>query len=332
MVLSAPAAVAAESDACLPGLGLSAGTMHREAVRQGGRAMDLRDADAHLTQTPEGIRELSSRATPGTAPFTLVIEIDAWNIRERDNRGQTKTLLRKGEKPERWHWVYAGTVFRLDQRGKTRSGRCVVTERNFVATRKGLDAFKQQLYAEALLCGMAKAKTVRVAADGAVWIWNPVDDRFKEATRRVDIRHVREHLWTVARAVFGKNNPEAEAWVKPLVRYLDHRKDGASDVRASLKELRLQQDDNAVEVIKILDREIGCFDRHKDRMNYKEGKAPGQPIGSGAMESTCAQYPCRFKRTGQFWSIEGDERLLALETLRRNRRWHVLFPFRQVRE
>ena len=73
MVLSAPAAVAAESDACLMGLGLSASTMHREALRQGRRAMDLRDADAHLTQTPEGIAELSSRATPGTTPFTLVV-------------------------------------------------------------------------------------------------------------------------------------------------------------------------------------------------------------------------------------------------------------------
>jgi hypothetical protein len=332
MVLSAPAAVAAESDACLMGLGLSASTMHREAVRQGQRAMDLRDADAHLTQTPEGIRELSSRATPGTTPFTLVIEIDAWNIRERDNWGKTEALLKKGEKLERWHWVYAGTVFRLDQRGKTQSGRCVVTERNYVATRKGLDAFKQQLYAEALLCGMAEAKTVLVVADGAVWIWNLVDDRFKEATSRVDIWHVQQHLWTVAHAVFGKNRSEAEAWVKPLIGYLKRRKNGASDVRESLGKLRSEQSVDAVEVNKVLDREIGYFDRHKDRMDYKQGKALGQPIGSGAMESTCAQYQCRFKRTGQFWSVEGDERLLALETLRRNRRWHLLFPYRQARE
>ena len=332
MVLSAPAAVAAESDTRLMGLGLSASTMHREALRQGERAMDLRDADAHLTQTPEGIRELSSRATPRTTPFTLIIEIDAWNIRERDNWGRTKELLKKGEKLERWHWVFGGTVFRLDQRGKTQSERPVITERNYVQTRKGLDAFKQQLYAEALLCGMAAAETVLVVADGAVWIWNLVDDRFKEATSRVDIWHVREHLWTVARAVFGTNKSEAEAWVKPLVRYLKRRKDGAADVRESLGKLRSEQSDDAVEVNKILDREIGYFDRHKNRMDYKEGKALGQPIGSGAMESTCAQYQCRFKRTGQFWSIEGDERLLALETLRRNRRWHLLFPYRLAEE
>lgn len=332
MVLSAPAVVAAQSDACLMGLGLSASTMHREALRQGERAMDLRDADAQLAQTPDGIRELSLRATPVSTPFTLVIEIDAWLIRERDNWGRTQALLKKGEPLERWHWVYAGTVFRLDQRGETQSRRAVITERNYVATRKGLDAFKQQLYAEALLCGMAKAETVLVVADGAIWIWNLVDDRFKDATSRVDIWHVREHLWTVARAAFGKNSPEAEAWVKPLMRQLERRKNGASDVRESLRELRSQQAEDAVEINKVLDREIGYFDRHKERMYYKEGKSLGQPIGSGAMESTCAQYQCRFKRTGQFWSVEGDERLLALETLRRNRRWHLLFPHRLARE
>jgi len=173
---------------------------------------------------------------------------------------------------------------------------------------------------------------VLVVADGAVWIWNLVDDRFKEATSRVDIWHVQQHLWTVAHAVFGKNRSEAEAWVKPLIGYLKRRKNGAADVRESLGKLRSEQSGDAVESNKVLDREIGYFDRHKDRMDYKQGKALGQPIGSGAMESTCAQYQCRFKRTGQFWSVEGDERLLALETLRRNRRWHLLFPYRQARE
>jgi hypothetical protein len=51
-----------------------------------------------------------------------------------------------------------------------------------------------------------------------------------------------------------------------------------------------------------------------------------QPLGSGAVESTCRQYQCRFKRTGQFWTTPGDEALLCLETFWRNQRWHELFP------
>ena len=51
-----------------------------------------------------------------------------------------------------------------------------------------------------------------------------------------------------------------------------------------------------------------------------------EPLGSGAIESTCRQYQVRFKRTGQFWSCAGDEALLCLETYWRNERWHELFP------
>jgi hypothetical protein len=51
-----------------------------------------------------------------------------------------------------------------------------------------------------------------------------------------------------------------------------------------------------------------------------------QPLGSGAIESTCRQYQCRFKRTGQFWTTAGDEALMCLETFWRNGRWHELYP------
>ena len=42
----------------------------------------------------------------------------------------------QGRAPERWHWVYTGTVFRLDHQGQTAGGRPVITERGFVATRE----------------------------------------------------------------------------------------------------------------------------------------------------------------------------------------------------
>ena len=60
---------------------------------------------------------------------------------------------------------------RRDQRGKTASGRSVITERGYVATRLGLESFEKQLYAEALQRGLTKARSVLVLADGAVWIW-----------------------------------------------------------------------------------------------------------------------------------------------------------------
>ena len=54
-----------------------------------------------------------------------------------------------------------------------------------------------------------------------------------------------------------------------------------------------------------------------------------QPLGTGAIESTCRQYQVRFKRTGQFWTQTGDEALMCLETYWRNDRWSVLYPHAQ---
>ena len=72
--------------------------------------------------------------------------------------------------------------------------------------------------------------------------------------------------------------------------------------------------------------ELEYFQTHRDRLDYHIAQKHGQPLGSGAIESTCRQYQCRFKRPGQFWTRTGDEALMCLETFWRNRRWHLLFP------
>ena len=61
-------------------------------------------------------------------------------------------------------------------------------------------------------------------------------------------------------------------------------------------------------------------------MKYKEARKRKEPVGSGAIESTCRQLQCRMKRCGQFWSTRGDEALLCLEMFWRNERWEMLFP------
>ena len=326
--LSAPAARKARDVLRLTGLDIDPSVMHREARRQGEAARALRDRDAALAQTPAGVATLAAAAIRGLPdrPFTLVIEIDAWNIRERDAWGQTAKLLAKGEKPERWHWVFTGTVFRLDQRGTTAAGRPVITERGYVATRKGLDALRLQVYAEALRRGLLQAAHVLILADGAIWIWELATDRFKGATQRVDLHHVQEHLWTLAADLHGKGTEAASEWVAPYLAWLTRRKEGGLDVLHGLESLRDAAQPLTTQQRAALQREIGYFNTHKDRMDYKSAKQLGQPVGSGAIESTCSQYQRRFKLAGQFWSIQGDEALLALETLHRNERWHLLFP------
>lgn len=330
MVLESPAGQAETNIRRLTGLELGCSSMHREARRQGERALALRYADVARSETSSGRAELAARARVPNNGFTLVIEIDAWNIRERDCWGLSEELRKQGENPSRWHWVYTGTVFRLDQRCRSESGRSMVAERGYVATRLGLESFEKQLYAESLQRGLTRAGLVLVVADGAVWIWNLAENRFKGAMQRVDYWHVTEHLWAVANDLFGQGSSEAKQWVTPLLRYLKEREDGALDVIRTLEEARTGPISAKQE--ETLDREIGYFTNHRNRMDYKNARMLDQPLGSGAIESTCAQYQCRFKRTGQFWSLEGDEAFLALSTLHRNERWHQLFPHDRGKE
>ena len=66
----------------------------------------LKELDRPLLE--EAVGKLDRRAQGPQGAFTLLIEIDAWNIRERDYWGQSDKLRKKGEDPSRWHWVYFG--------------------------------------------------------------------------------------------------------------------------------------------------------------------------------------------------------------------------------
>lgn len=307
----------------LTGVKLPRATLDREARRQGQRAQAKRQALDGQMQTAAGaeqqVRELQLELP--LEPFTLVIEVDAWNLRERDGWGQSEALRRAGQEPARWHWAYGGTCFRLSQRGQTAGGRPVILSRGFVMTRGGVEAPREQLWAEAMRHGLGKARDVLIVADGAVWIWKLAADRFPEARQRLDYYHASEHLWTVARAMHPEDEAAARAWVAPLLEKLKAG-DGLEvieNLESLLKRLRGERRE-------AVQSGANYLRSHRDRLDYDRARRRGEPLGSGAMESTCRQYQCRFKRPGQFWSERGDESLMCLETFWRNDRWHLLFP------
>jgi hypothetical protein len=203
----------------------------------------------------------------------------------------------------------------------------VISERGFVATREGIDGLREQLHAEALRRGLGQAVGVLVIGDGAMWIWRLADDRFGEARQRLDFYHAVQHLAAVGRALFGEDQAKLKSWLRPLVQQLKHQ--SSLKVVAQLEEILAQLPAGAT--AQAVEKEVNYFHEHQDRMDYRAARRRGEPIGSGAVESTCRQTQCRFKRPGQFWSRQGDEALLCLETFWRNRRWHLLFPHnRQV--
>jgi hypothetical protein len=307
----------------LAGVKISAATLARQARQQGQRAEQKRkELDGQMSQ-PEGRGQQADDLQLKLAlePFTLVIELDAWNIRERDAWGQSAALRRRGEEPPRWHWVYGGTCFRLSQRAETAGGRPTILSRGYAMTRGGIEALKEQLWAEAMRHGLGRAKEVLIVADGAIWIWNLAGDRFAGARQRVDFYHVSQHLWAVAHRLHPDDEGAAQAWVQPLLDKL--KQDASCEVITELDQLAQRLEGPVREQV---EKEVNYLQTHRNRMDYATARQRGEPLGSGAMESTCRQYQTRFKRTGQFWSQTGDEALMCLETFRRNERWHILFP------
>jgi hypothetical protein len=311
-----PVADASEVLHHLTGVKLPRATLAREAQRQGQRAQRLR------TRLDQQAAPEKQQLELVLEPYQMIIQLDAWNIRERDAWGQSATLRRRGHEPERWHWVYTGTVFRLDQRAETAGGRPVIVERGYVFTRQGLDALREQLHAEALRRGVGQAASVLVIGDGAVWIWRLADDRWPHAKQRLDFYHAVQHLAAVGRALWGEDKGQLKAWLKPLVRQL--KNESAVKVIRQLNEALagLPAGPTADAVAK----EVAYFREHEQRMDYRMAQRAGEPIASGPVEATCRQGQCRFKRPGQFWSTVGDEALLCLETFWRNDRWALLFP------
>jgi hypothetical protein len=317
-----PVAEASQVMEHLTGVKMSRSTVQREAQRQGQRAQRLRRT------LDEQARGVTSRPPLELVldPYQMIIQIDAWNIRERDDWGQTDKLRRLGLEPARWHWVYTGTCFRLDHRGQTDGGRPVISERGFVATREGIDSLREQLHAEAMRRGLGQAAGALVIADGAVWIWRLADDRFPQARQRLDYYHAVQHLAAAGRAIFGEDEAALQQWLRPLRRQL--KNESSVKVIAHLEEaLSLLPAGSARST---LAKEVNYLNEHRERMDYRQGRRRGEPIGSGAVESTCRQTQCRFKRPGQYWSSDGDEALLCLEMFWRNDRWARLFPHRST--
>jgi hypothetical protein len=302
----------------LTGVRLPPATLDREARRQGRRAERKRQKlDEEMSAGGGGWQ---CGAVP-EEPFTLILEMDAWNIRERDGWGQSQQRRAQGMEPERWHWVYGGTCFRVDQRRQSQTGRSVILSRGTVMTRGGLEALREQLFAECLRQGLGQAAEVWIVADGAMWIWNLARDRFGAAKQRLDFYHASQHLWAVAHALHPEDEPAARQWIEPLLKQLKAGRAMRviSQLEQVVRHLRAKRRAAA-------QSELEYFRNHRQRLNYQTTQKTGPPLGSGAIESTCRQYQCRFKRPGQFWTRSGDEALMCLETFWRNGRWHLLFP------
>jgi len=245
-----------------------------------------------------------------------VIMLDGWQARFRGaGWGRKKTKLDRVE----WHEIKTGIFYLHEQAGQTEGGRGLIARKTMVRWQGEPVEFGRRLGWEALRGGLGRAKEVLALADGGVWIWNLVEDRWRGARKLLDFYHGSEHLWELGRAVCGGQAAQTKPWVEQRLHQLRHGQE--QKVLREIAGLRPRRG----EAGQIVQKQQNYFASQAGRMNYQEIADHGWPIGSGAVESACRQSQCRFKRPGQFWTQTGLRNLCALDDARRNEHWDELW-------
>lgn len=292
-------------------------------IRQHACAVGQRAAAQAQTRAGEPVPAVAIPAGINPAkPAALVIMMDGWLARQRGadwGLPPADTPLARVA----WHEIKGAVIYRLEQAGQTAGGRGVIAQKYVVAWQGEPLEFGRQVQSEARRRGLAEAQEVFVVADGSVWIWNVQADRFGRAQGVLDFYHASQHLWTVAHALHPADETAARAWVEPLLSRLRHGEEAG--VVQTLEDLPAWCAQQQRAVPPEVTREAEYFQNHREHLHYEAMAARGCPVGSGAMESFCAQLQGRFKRCGQFWSRRGLGDLLALDVARRNLDWDVLW-------
>jgi hypothetical protein len=193
---------------------------------------------------------------------------------------------------------------------------------SYIGAIETADDFASRLYKEAKWRGIDKADEVCVIGDGALWIWNIADEQFHGACQIVDLYHAREHYWTVARGCI-KNKEEQDKWV-------EYRKLELNDgnVEAVIKAIRSLESIPGSDQ-DLCEREIGYFEKNKERMRYADFKKRGLFVGSGVMEAGCRTVVGqRLKQSGMHWTVGGANDIIALRCSIMSNRWEDFWEWR----
>lgn len=308
------------------GVEMGASTARRTACRAGRRAEAQTAARVKAAMEDNTPERPKARSKP--RPFSLILMMDGWMIRERGTQWGLKPPEALGMRVE-WHEVKGAVLFRVEDQARKESGRGMLLRKYTVAWRGDAEEFGRRVYAEVLRRGLNEAGRLFVVADGGVWIWNLAQEHFPQAQGVLDFYHAMEHLHAVGAALFS-DSEKARAWVEPLAHQLKHG--GEAGVLNNLEDLMKLIPQLGSEEAKIVKREVNYFREHRDHLHYEQVQTEGCPAGSGAMESFCAQLQGRLKGPGKFWGTQGEKDLLALDIAFRNGDWEELWPrdFKQL--
>src|SRR3989475_8108161 len=172
-------------------------------------------------------------------------------------------------------------------------------------------------------------KRIHIVVDGETCLYDGLSVLFPQATFALDIRHVEERLWKVARVLYGPDAARVEAWRE------DHRDllytGRALELVTGLKALtltlsaRAKRDASKREALSDL---IGSLQKRLSMMASKDLIEADLVIASGIVEGA-ARYGVGERRdwSGMRWIPERAEALLPLRCIELNGDWERCFAW-----
>lgn len=170
--------------------------------------------------------------------------------------------------------------------------------------------FEEYVRRTGLQMGQLKAKQVVFLGDGAKTNWEIQITNFSEAIGILDFYHASEHLADFCNLFRdpNKRSRKYKSWNSMLL------EGEALQVLAEMKDALKEVTDTHKGW-----KEINYYKNNINRMNYKEYRDRGLPIGSGVVEGACKfVVGKRFKGSGMRWKKADNEQVLKVRLAKLN--------------
>ena len=194
--------------------------------------------------------------------------------------------------------------------------------RSVVAAVEEAAAFGSRCAAEATRLGLTDPKAMHVLGDGAEWIWNLAEQRFRGGSQCLDFWHGAGYLGSAANAALGAGSHEAAAALsRGKKRLLEDGYWGVTEWIGELASKMPPGGDGAASATA-----LNYFAGHQSRVNYALRLRRGQSIGSGLVEGSIKQLlNVRLKQTGARWKVEHVAPFVELGALVAGPEWEAFW-------
>ena len=234
--------------------------------------------------------------------INLQADMTGLPLRKEDLEG----VKGKDGKPPRKRQIKVGAVFLQETNSEGEVQRIPYSTTRVVQF-SDWACFGEALYNEAVRRGYLRAKTAVFTSDGADWIWEIADQRFRGAVQIVDFYHACEHLSALCGAICPDTDGEQFAKLFKTRRDM-LRKWGVDSMIRFFRDVA-QGHPRKTEIL----AELAYFEKHRKRMQYRHFRKKGYFIGSGVIEGSCkCLVNQRCDLAGQRWHPESSQKVLRI--------------------